>query len=140
MERVIRFLKENPLQYCATVGLDGKPKVRPFQMMYCEGGRLYFCTGAQKDVYAELMKNPYAEICVSTTERWVRVRGRAVWTEERAVKEKVLAVSPLVRSIYREADNPDLKVFYLADAEATLADFNGRESIRLGEEGKEGAL
>ena len=48
MNKVFKFLKENPLQYCATVGLDDKPKVRPFQMMYHESGNLYYCTGTKK--------------------------------------------------------------------------------------------
>ena len=74
MERVFEFLRENPLQYCATIGLDGKPKVRPFQMMYNEGGKIFYCTGAKKDVYAELQKNPYLEISVSTMEKWLRIR------------------------------------------------------------------
>ena len=69
MDKVFAFLKENPLQYCATVGLDGKPKVRPFQMMYREGGNLFFCMGAGKAVYAELINNPNLEISVSTMSR-----------------------------------------------------------------------
>ncbi len=125
MNKVFEFLKENPLQYCATVGLDGKPKVRPFQMMYHEGGNLYYCTGAKKDVYAELNKNPFLEISVSTMERWLRIRGRVVWVDDIKAKEKIIAISPLVKSIYKTADNPVLKVFYIADAEAVIADFSG---------------
>lgn len=30
MNKVIEFLKENPVQYLATVGRDGKAKCRPF--------------------------------------------------------------------------------------------------------------
>ncbi|MGN0564463.1 MAG: pyridoxamine 5'-phosphate oxidase, partial [Candidatus Heritagella sp.] len=30
MKRVIQFLQENPVQYLATVGRDGKAKCRPF--------------------------------------------------------------------------------------------------------------
>lgn len=126
MNKVFDFLKENPLQYCATVGLDGKPKVRPFQMMYHEGGNLYYCTGAKKDVYAELNNNPYIEISVSTMERWLRIRGRVVWVDDRKTKEKIIAISPLVKSIYKTADNPVLKVFYIADADAVIADFSGK--------------
>ena len=126
MDKVFAFLKENPLQYCATVGLDGKPKVRPFQMMYHEGGNLYYCTGAKKDVYAELNNNPYIEISVSTMERWLRIRGRVVWVDDIKAKEKVISTSPLVNSIYKTAENPVLKVFYIADAEAIIADFSGK--------------
>lgn len=119
-------MKENPLQYCATVGLNGKPKVRPFQVMYHEGGNLYYCTGAKKDVYAELNNNPNIEISVSTMERWLRIRGRVVWVDDIKAKEKIIAISPLVKSIYKTADNPVLKVFYIADAEAVIADFSGK--------------
>ena len=118
-------MKENPLQYCATVGLDGKPKVRPFQMMYHEGGNIFYCTDAKKDVYAELNNNPYIEISVSTMERWLRIRGRVVWVDDIKAKEKIIAISPLVKSIYKTADNPVLKVFYIAEAEAVIADFSG---------------
>lgn len=133
MEKIFEFLKENPLQYCATVGLDGKPKVRPFQLMYREGGNLYFCTGAKKDVYAELQNNPYLEISVSTMERWLRIRGRVVWVDDIRAKEKVIAASPLVKSIYKTADNPVLKVFYIAEGEAVMADFSGNppETFKL---------
>ena len=44
MNEVVKFLTENPVQYFATIGLDGMPKVRPFQFMLEKGGKLYFCT------------------------------------------------------------------------------------------------
>lgn len=131
MECVFEFLKENPLQYCATIGLDGKPKVRPFQMMYNEGGKIFYCTGVKKDVYTELQKNPYLEISVSTMEKWLRIRGRVEWVDDVKAKEKVLAESPLVKSIYKTVDNPILKVFYIAEAEAIIADFSGRPPITV---------
>ena len=33
MNEVVKFLQENPVQYLATVGRDGKAKCRPF--MFC---------------------------------------------------------------------------------------------------------
>ena len=33
MNEVVKFLTENPVQYLATVGRDGKAKCRPF--MFC---------------------------------------------------------------------------------------------------------
>lgn len=33
MNDVVRFLQENPVQYLATIGRDGKAKCRPF--MFC---------------------------------------------------------------------------------------------------------
>lgn len=48
MEKVIKFLQENSILFLATIGLDGKPKVRPFQFMLENEGKLYFCTSNQK--------------------------------------------------------------------------------------------
>lgn len=125
MEKVFKFLEENPLQYCATVDVDGKPKVRPFQMMYHNGGDIYYCTSEKKDVYKQLGKNPYVEICASTKSRWLRIRGRVVWVDDIGEKQKAIDASPLVKAIYKTADNPVLKLFYIADAEAVISDFSG---------------
>ena len=121
------------LQYFATVGIDGKAKVRPFQMMLNQGGKLIYCTGAKKAVYQEIEANPNVEICVATMDRWLRISGRVEWIEDKSVKEKILAGSPLVASIYKSADNPDLVAFYLADATAVFTDFSGAppEVIKL---------
>jgi len=58
MKKIVKFLRENPVQYLATTGLDGKPKVRPFQFMLENEGKLYFCTSNKKKVYEELKKKP----------------------------------------------------------------------------------
>lgn len=55
---------------------------------------------------------------------------RAEQVEGRAAKERVPAASAPVRSIYKSADNPDLKVFRAADAEAVPADFSGAVTVR----------
>ncbi|MCM1440129.1 MAG: hypothetical protein NC131_13140 [Roseburia sp.] len=59
-------------------------------------------------------------------ERWLRIRGRVVWVDDIKAKEKVIEASPLVKSIYKTAENPILKVFYIADAKAVIADFTGK--------------
>ena len=74
-------------------------------MMYHRGGKLVYCTGAHKDVYAELLAFPYLEISVSTAERWLRIRGKAVWIESRRARQRVIEESPLVKSIYKDGDN-----------------------------------
>lgn len=126
MNEVVKFLKENPVQYFATVGKDNKAKVRPFQFIIEDGGKLWFCTNSEKDVYAEIQVNPYVEICVSTPKfEWIRLNGKAVFKNDMDVKEKVIEASPLVKSIYQTASNPIFEVFYLDEAKATIADFSG---------------
>ena len=126
MNEVIKFLKENPVQYFATVGKDNKAKVRPFQFMLEDGGKLWFCTNNQKDVYEEMQANPYVQVCVSTPKfEWIRLSGKAVFKNDMDIKEKVIEASPLVKNLYENASNPIFEVFYLDEAKAVIADFSG---------------
>ena len=126
MNEVVKFLKENPVQYFATVGKDNKAKVRPFQFILEDGGKLWFCTNNQKDVYEEMQANPYVEVCVSTPKfEWIRLSGKAVFKNDMDIKEKVIEASPLVKNLYESASNPIFEVFYLDEAKAVIADFSG---------------
>ncbi|MBI5440012.1 MAG: pyridoxamine 5'-phosphate oxidase family protein [Deltaproteobacteria bacterium] len=124
---VIDFLSKSQVQQLATVGTDNRPKVRPFQFMLEREGRLYFCTSNQKEVYRELRNNPYVELCASGENfSWLRLSGRAVFSDDLDVKAKVQEASPLVKSIYGTPDNPAFEVFYLEATVATIADFSGQ--------------
>ena len=126
MKTVVEFLAENPGHYFATVGTDGKPKVRSFQFMLEKDGKLFFCTSNQKPVFTEMMKQPFVEICATGADNsWMRLRGKAVFTKDIDIKAKMLELSPLVKMIYRTPDNPILEAFYLDEALATISDFSG---------------
>ncbi|ULQ60979.1 pyridoxamine 5'-phosphate oxidase family protein [Brucepastera parasyntrophica] len=126
MNEVKEFLSKNDVQFFATVGLDGKPKVRPFQFMLEEDGKYYFCTSNKKPVFEEIKKQPYVEVCCSSPDfSWLRLKGKVVFSRDMALKGKIQDASPLVKSIYKTPDNPDFEIFYLDEAEATIADFSG---------------
>ena len=126
MNEVIEFLKENPVQYFATVGLDNKANVRPFQFMIEDGEKLYFCTNNEKDVFKQIKNNPYVEVCVSNSKfQWMRLNGKVKFSNDMDIKKKVIESSPLVKSLYKTADNPIFEIFYLEDAKAIIADFLG---------------
>lgn len=125
MDEIVTFLQENPVQYLATVGRDGKAKCRPFMFCFERQGKLWFCTNHTKEVYKDMVENPNVEVCVSSPGYvWLRLRGRAVFVDDRAMKEGCMA-NPIVKGQYQSADNPIFEVFYLADAHAVLADFSG---------------
>lgn len=125
MSEVTKFLEENPVQYLATVGRDGKAKCRPFMFSFERDGKLWFNTGNHKDVYQDMQANPNVEIYTSSPSyAWIRISGRAVFVDDRAIKEAALE-NPIVRRNYQTADNPTFEVFYLADAKAVIADFSG---------------
>jgi uncharacterized pyridoxamine 5'-phosphate oxidase family protein len=131
---VTDFLIKSQVQYLATIGLDDIPKVRPFQFMLEEGGRLYFCTSNQKPVFKELQKHSYVEFCASGENfSWLRLNGKVVFAKDLGLKARIQDASPIVKSIYKTPDNPTFEVFYLADAAATIADFSGHppQTFRL---------
>ncbi|WP_315076715.1 pyridoxamine 5'-phosphate oxidase family protein [uncultured Clostridium sp.] len=128
MNEVISFLKENPVQYFATVGLDGKAKVRPFQFMIEDSGKLYFCTNNEKDIFAQIKNNPYVEITTSSPKfAWIRLNGKVVFSNDINIKKNIIESSDLVKSLYRTAENPIFEIFYLENAKAVIADFSGNQ-------------
>lgn len=58
MKKVVAFLNENPVQYLATVGRDGKAKCRPFMFAGELDGKLWFCTNNTKEVYRDMQEKP----------------------------------------------------------------------------------
>jgi uncharacterized pyridoxamine 5'-phosphate oxidase family protein len=126
MNDVVMFLKENPVQYLSSVGPDGKPKVRPFQFMLEQDGKLFFCTSNKKDVFSQLKKQPYVELSVSSPKAaWIRLSGRAVFSKDPGIKRKIIEGNDMVRSVYKTPENPVFEIFYLDEARAVIADFSG---------------
>ncbi len=128
MNEVVKFLQENPIQYLATVGRDGKAKCRPFMFCFEQDGKLWFCTNNTKDVYKDIQNNPFIEVSVSSPAyAWIRLNGKVVFENNMAVKEDCMN-NPIVKGQYQTADNPIFEVFYLEDAHAVIADFSGNPS------------
>ena len=111
MSKAVEFLNENPIQYLATVGRDGKAKCRPFMFAGEVDGKLWFCTNNTKDVYKDMQENPEIEISVSSPSyAWIRLHGTAVFENNMAVKE-VCMQNQIVQGQYQTADNPIFEVF-----------------------------
>lgn len=127
MSEVVDFFKANPIQYLATMGLDGKAKVRPVQFMVEDRGKLYFCTSNEKSVYKELLKSPELEVTVATPEYvWIRITGKANFVNDLQIKQKVIDSSELVKNLYQTPDNPIFEVFSI-EGKAVISDFSGKE-------------
>lgn len=124
MKEVVSFLQENPVQYLASIGRDGNPKCRPFMFCFEKEGKLWFCTNNTKEVYHELQQHPMIEISVASKEfAWIRLHGIAVFEDNMEVK-KLCMDNPIVKGQYGSETNPIFVVFYLQDAQATIADFS----------------
>ncbi|GAW27723.1 pyridoxamine 5'-phosphate oxidase family protein [Carboxydocella sp. ULO1] len=131
MDEILRFLKEGAMGAFATVDGD-KPDVRPWQFQFAQDGRLYFCTGNNKEVYRQMQKNPYIAFTTTTDDfMTVRIYGKAVFTDDRTIKEKILATQPGIKNIYQSSDNPVFEIFYLEEGEAVISDFSGNPPRRI---------
>lgn len=127
MKEVLKFLTDNGPFYIATVAGD-KPKVRPFGFVMEHEGKLWFCTNNKKDVYKQLIANPYFEVSTTSPEgRWIRLKGKAVFNTTPAIKAKALEVSPRLANIYSVEDQL-FELFYIEEGEATFNSMGGGES------------
>lgn len=132
MQEALDLLEKGKFVFLATCEGD-QPRVRPFGYMGVQhDGKLWFCTATNKAVYAQLAKNPKVEMAVTTTPDMLtlRITGRAVFEDQKAVKEAIMEKSAVVRSIYKTPDNPVFAVFYLADGEGTITDMTGNPPKR----------
>jgi uncharacterized pyridoxamine 5'-phosphate oxidase family protein len=107
----------------------GGARVRPFQLMFVDGARYWFCTASDKPVSAQLKAAPEAEFLLCEGPAWLRIKGRAVFVDDRSAKERILAENPMVKGIYGSADNPVFEVFYLQGQEAELRDLVGTPPV-----------
>lgn len=126
MEEVIVFLLENEIVYLATTDASGNPRVRPFRLRYVKDNKLWFCTSNGKDVYEQLKNNPQVELCVCAEDHsWIRINGKAVFEDNREVREACLK-NPRMKKSFDSADDPAFEVFYLAGAKAAITAADGK--------------
>lgn len=123
--QALKILENNRSGYLATVEGD-KPRVRPFEFQFDDGGKLWFCTGNKKDVYTQLRKKPSFEFSTTSPEMvTVRVGGEAVFSDDMRIKERIITENKLVGSIYKSADNPVFSVFCIEHGRIIVSDFSG---------------
>ena len=121
------YLDNIGIQFLATIGLDGKPKVRPMQYMVLEDEKLWFCTNSKKEVFAELQANPCIELCGCKLEKdemqtpWIRLSAEVVFEERQNIRNAIIEKSAIVNALYKNMrDNPIFKVFYLKDIDGWM--------------------
>lgn len=132
MKEVLSILSDQSVVgYLATVD-DGKPRVRPWQFMFEENGRLYFCTASTKEVYKKLLATPYIEYSKTTKDMvWVRVSGKIQFDDDIKKKEKTFEHAPVLKNIYQTPDNPVFKVFFLEHGKAAVNSFSSKQPITI---------
>lgn len=130
MKEIIEFLEENRDGFLATVD-DGQARVRIFQFQFEEDGKLFFITSNIKPVWEQINKNPKVEFCVIGKNMfpYLRITGKIGFSDNAGHKEKGFKISPLVRTVFQNVDNPIMEAIYIENGSAVLTQNPSGESI-----------
>ncbi len=114
MINYVEKLEANPSGVFATIE-NGKVKTRVFQYLFTEGNKVYFCTSNQKPVYNQIKDNEVVSFCVHANDfsEVTSVNGKAVFVDDIELKNRILEIYPMIKSMYKSGDNPIFEVFYV---------------------------
>ncbi len=95
-EEIVQFMNENPAFSLATS--DGNiPHVRTLLLHKADETGIYFMVGKFKDVYRQLIVNPYVELCFHNADFQVRVSGQVESLDkDMELKKEILSVRPFM--------------------------------------------
>jgi pyridoxamine 5'-phosphate oxidase len=117
----IKFANENPICYLAT-SENNQPHVRALGFWFADESGFYFQTGAVKEFYHQLVKNPKTEVCFLRHENMVgtmlRIEGDVEFLNDIKLKERALNDRPFLKSFGLTIDSPGLIIFKIAHGKA----------------------
>ncbi len=118
MSKINDFLNETGMFFLATVDGD-KPKLRPLGAHLEMDGKLIFGVGNFKNVYRQMVDNPYVEIAACKKDgHWLRYSGKAVFEEDPKYAEALLNALPHLRAIYNDQTGNKMMAFHISEATA----------------------
>ena len=125
IEKIFEFLDKAGIFYLCTVK-DNRPKSRPFNFKMLDNGQIYFGTGTFKEVYKQIVENPYVEIVSTDDPKFIRYYGKVVFDDDEELVEKAFEKMPFMRQIYNEETGLKLRMFHLEDA---TCEFRNKSSV-----------
>ena len=119
LSAITELLERSAPVYAATVGLDGRPQLRPVCFLFQQDGALYFLTAKSRRLYAELCKSPDIQLCVSDpeTETCLRISGKVCFTEDPDLIQRCIRERPAVAAAMG-GDQKALIAFFLMGVRA----------------------
>ena len=122
---VVDVFERFPLQYAATLGLDGSPQIRPIEFKFEQDGVLYFDTVIYYTSYKELLEYPYIQLCICDQETmtYVRLSGKVNFTTDEDIINRCFEESEVLTSQFD--DNRELVIgYYLTEVTAEFVSFS----------------
>ncbi len=118
---IIEFMNSNPASHLATV--DGtRPRVRGMLIYRADEEGIIFHTGASKDLYNQLMKNPDVELCFNNYKEniQIRVSGQAEEVRDIGLKKEIIEARPFMKPWVEQYGEDMLAVFRVKNAVAIV--------------------
>jgi pyridoxamine 5'-phosphate oxidase len=88
-EEIFQLMNENPVFHLATMD-DDQPRVRGMLLFRADEEGIIFHTGTTKDVFAQIMKNPKAELCFQGQGSQIRVSGILEQINDENIKNEIV--------------------------------------------------
>lgn len=102
-QEMYQLMNENPAFYLATMD-DDQPRVRGMLLFRADKNGILFHTASTKEVFAQIKKNPKAEMYFSCNGTQIRVTGVLEQVFDEALKEEIFA-HPTRRFLQAWKDN-----------------------------------
>ena len=117
---VLGFLRGPSPLFAATVGLNGRPQVRPAAFAYEDRGAFWFLTLKSSRMYAELSGTPYIQLCAGAPGSLFRLSAKVCFSGDADVIGRAAGERP---DVLAEAggDANMLIAFFLLGAEAEFS-------------------
>ena len=126
MEKTFDFLKNRTqVNFVATMNGD-RPSCRPFGDPVLFDGKIYAMTNAQKKVAKQIAENNHVCIVAYDGTDWIRINCDLVDDSGNIeAKKAILSEFEWAEAAGYTLDAPDFKIFYLANADATVYNEDG---------------
>lgn len=89
-EEMFQLMNANPVFHLATMDGD-QPRVRGMLLFRANEDGIIFHTASTKDVYAQIMKNPKAELCFQGSGTQLRVTGMLELVQDDSLREEIFS-------------------------------------------------
>ena len=121
---MLMFINANPACCLATVEND-RPRVRGMLLYRADEKGLVFHTGDYKDLYRQVLENPYAEACFTSPDGGIQIRvsGKMEIVEDLDLKKEIVEARDFLRAWVYENGFEKLKVLRLGECTTTLWTF-----------------
>lgn len=118
MSKINDFLTEAGVFFLATVDGD-KPRLRPLGAHLELDGKILFGIGDFKNVYKQMLINPYVEIVACKQDgHWMRYTGKAVFETDDKAANTMLEAMPHLKNVYNEQTGHKMMCFHIEEATA----------------------